>query len=460
MLLLGQGDHETSEGLLQMIRVTKDVNASMQLSTLASDLAASGLHTYAENIDLLQNIMLGRGLLALRQYGLYLGKNATIAEQLAAVQGQVTRTTEQMGASADGQIKIMQTSWDTFKQHLGTLTIWMEATFATKFNSIMQSLAGNSNNWAKSIALGFTLINKVMSTNLLSKEGITSLLPKNIIGTLSQTETEFNKMWDSVTGNTPVAKAAAKAAIDNLNLLTAAQMTAATAAEDKLKSAFTDFSKNVVSAFNDQQKAIDSLHSSLKDLDDTLNDDLVKSNEKYKADVVNMAKAAKDRMDTIDKQITDEKRSMNRGWRDKVAELEAEKAKEQSIIDRAGGQVIDLNTRVAKDDLTILEETHAQELADIQKQADEKKAVIDAEITARTDYLKKIQTTVMAPGLYGNVTTQGTSFLGSVGAAPMQQQLIFNFNGGVVGDAGIMELMQKVVDELNRMATLKGISGK
>jgi len=462
MFSLGQEDSDTTQGLTQLLRVTKGVDDAMQLSTLASDLAASGIHTYAENVDMLQKILLGKGVRALTEYGIAINDDATIIEQLASVQKLVTRTTEEMATDSDGQIKIMQTSWAELKENMGQLTIWMETDFAVKFNGVMQSLAGGSKNWAKSVAENLNIVGSFFKNiwDLATGKGLDY---DAWVKDLAKQQVQFDKLWSNVTGTSTTAKNGKKEALTFSEQLTKALNNTGTAAKqtaDKLQSAFTDFSKSVVGAFNDQANAIQDLRTSLRDLDAELSDSVGKSNEKYKQDVVNLARKSKEQIVKLDEQIASEKQSMGQGWRTRIAEFENQKQKEQSIIDKAAGTVGNIQAEAQKDDFILLQEAHAKELAELQLQFDKKKKLMDDEIKAREDYMKKVQASVLAPGAYEKITSQGASFLGSIGASGTQQQLIFNFNAGVVGDTGIKKLINDTIAELNRQATLRGIGGK
>lgn len=98
MVQLGRDDEETALTLSKFIKVTKDTEKSMQLTKLASDLAASGFGSMEENASNLEKILAGRGSKALLQYNIKIKEGATLQEQLNAVAGKVTRT---LGSFAD-----------------------------------------------------------------------------------------------------------------------------------------------------------------------------------------------------------------------------------------------------------------------------------------------------------------------------------------------------------------------
>jgi phage host-nuclease inhibitor protein Gam len=210
----------------------------------------------------------------------------------------------------------------------------------------------------------------------------------------------------------------------------------------------------------DQQKAIDALQKSMKDLDKAMQDDLAKSQENYRQSVGDMARAAKDKIEQIDKDIEDEKKSRNQGWRTKVAELEKQKAEQQNIINRAGNEIGDIQNEVNKDDLTLLAEKHAKEMAAIKQQASDKKAEMQKEVDERNAFASGLWAKIGEKGFADKAISESMSFLGSIGSGPIQQSFIFNLPGVVAGDEGVRNIIMQAIAELNRQATLRNVGGK
>ena len=465
MQAMGRVDEDTQDSIGRLILQTKNVEQAIKLTKLASDLAASGYGTMAENADNLQKVLSGRGAFALRAYRLEAIENATVMEQLAAIQGRVTLTTEQWAQSTAGSMATLEATWKQFKENVGNIILPALKTITQELNTMGDAVTNTSVTWTQMMGEKFNSL--VLKAQTVFHQLLKPIEGGDIIGSfkkvLEDIKVDFQTIdklqedhFKIIEKGSTAASEATKGATDDLG----EYADTADKAGDDIKNAFKDISKSIVQAFNDQEKAIKDLREEMGKLDDDLNADISKSNEKYQEDVKNLARKAQDHIDTINKQIADEQSSENAGWRTRIEQLQAEKAKEQAIINKAGGVVTDIQTAIAQDEFEILRESHNKELNEIQTTADKKKVELDAEIKARTDYLNNIQKMVTAPGFYGSATGQGTSFLGAIGAAPVQQSLVFNFNGGVAGDAGIKKIITDTIAELNRQATLRGVSGK
>jgi len=95
LINLGREDTVTRNSIGKLTQATGDLTKAMDLTKLASDLAASGFGDYASTTDMLIKVVQGRGERVLRQMGITMKENSTIAEQLAVIQTKVSRTTEQ-----------------------------------------------------------------------------------------------------------------------------------------------------------------------------------------------------------------------------------------------------------------------------------------------------------------------------------------------------------------------------
>lgn len=408
MKRLGQAGTETTIGLTTLIRATKNVNASLYLSKLASDLAASGMGDYQGNIDALTNLMLGRFRAAAQQFGINIKENTDALSVLNEIQKKVTVTQETMANTAAGQAQKFKTEWLEAWETIGTAVLNAGA----KVTNFLQNL----------------------------------IFGKKYMDDLKAYQAEVDKMQKEQSKKE--AEAAAKRVTDQ-------ESQKSTLAD--LKDAWRTFSKNVVQSMDDQLKAVGDLRKSLNDLNNDLDKSVSKSKEKYNEDIKNLARRASQRIEEIDKDIENERASQGAGFRTRIEQLEQEKAKEQAIIDKAGGIVTNIKAEIAKDEFDILREAHDKEIKEMQDQAARRRAEIENEIRQREEYLRNIQKTIGAANIYGQATTQGTSFLGAIGAAPIQQQINFTFNGAV---SDIEALKKAVIDALNRIATLKGVGGK
>ena len=354
--------------------------------------------------------------------------------------------------SYTGKVKQMQNTWGDFKEVVGNALIPSFEAILTGFATITQagtdageSVARTFGIKLKSAFLGFGAL--VTSLNPFS-ENFGKAGFEKLIGDIVDMENEDIKKF--------------KDAQDKLaNLLTGNGVDSGiTDAADTIESAFRDVSKAVVSSLADQEKAINNLRKSMIDLDKQTEDSLSKANDNYDTQVTNLARNAKKKKEELEKQIEQEKSTQGAGFRTRISELEAEKAKEQAIIDKAGGVVSDLNSELAKDEFDTLKESHDKELAEIKRAAEEKKAETQSEIDARRTNVALIQGTVGASDFYAQAGKEGSTFAGSIGAGGIQQILQFTFNGDVAGDEAIAKIKKSVIDALDRQATLRKIGAK
>jgi hypothetical protein len=341
-------------------------------------------------------------------------ENATALEALDAIEGKVTVSTSEMLDTMGGKLKSAQTQWDEFMSHIGKGLLNLGAWMVEPINSTID--------WI---------------TELIGKD-------KELTETTEEQEKAILEQGK---------KEAALQAQRNDDLINQKEET------DKTADAFKQLSKNIVSSFKEQEKAITDLRVAITDLDEQLEEDIAKSDEKYQGDIKNLARRAKERLDTINKEIDDERSSRNQGWRGRIAELEIEKDKEQAILDKAGGMVLDFQDELKKDEFDILKDSHVKELQEMKDQAEKTKLEAQKEILERQKFLVQSQIEVAQPGFFEKATTEGKSFVGYIGAGATQQSFVFNFNGAVAGDDGIKKIIQQMVDELNRQATLRGIGG-
>lgn len=465
---LGQGGSDTTKGLNKLVNITRSVDQAITLSGLASDLAASHMGTYAENVDLLQTILMGKGQKALEAYGIRMAKNSTVAEQLIALNERVTTTQEQLANTTEGQINRLTEIWENFKTGLGKIAIWVGNNFIVPWVDDMHKFA-NAAMWAGQTA--YEYLSKAV--NYLDK-GFNDKYKKTIgygvVGSTAGIEASAKGKPLPPPPGLEAGAAAANAAKNNgkiANGLLAAigkgyktMNEEAAGGADKTKDAFRDMSRAVVNALKDQQKAIDDLNAAQKKLTAQLDEDLAKSNEKYQGDVTELARRAKERIEEIAKQIEDENNTMSEGFRTRIEQLKAEMAKEQTIIDQAGTVNAKLKEDIAKNEFQILQEAHNKELSEIREQNDKKRKEAEAEIEARKFQINRIGANLYDPNFYKNSAAEGNSFLGSIGAGQQQQALIFNFNGTVAGDEGVKQIIAGAIAEINRQATVQKVGGK
>ena len=363
-----------------------------------------------------------------------------------------------------GRVAVVKNNWDDLKELIGnavlpvideSLKILIE-----RFNQTGDSAEDASVKMGSSFQSGFLKFlaatnNLVRSFGIHPENGIFGLIGFDFKEAIEKTKVDFETINKMVADDL-------KKALDKSTGLPAVSGAEDDLAESASKAAdsFTNLSKSIVSAFQDQAKAINDLKKSMDDLDQKLDEDLNKSNEKYKTDVKNLAKAAQEKKNEIDKQIADERDSMSKGWQNRIRELEAEKSKEQAIIDKANGVVINLQNELSKDEFDSLRESHEKDVIEMRSSAEEKKAEIERETADREKFLTDTQTKIKQPGFFSQTVAEGSSFLGAIGAGGIQTSLNFNFMNAVAGDDGIKKIIEDTIKELDRQATLKGVGGK
>jgi hypothetical protein len=175
---------------------------------------------------------------------------------------------------------------------------------------------------------------------------------------------------------------------------------------EKLGESFRDLAKTVVNSIDDQREAIRKLRDDMADLNDEYSTDVEDINRKY------------------DKMVKDIEKTKGLGYRTEIADLEEERA---------------------------------YELSKKQKEYDKKALALSSEESQRTSYLDMLKSNVSSKSFLNTATSEGISFLGSIGQATTQQQIVFNFNGDV---SDIETLKKTIVDMLNREAQLRGVAGK
>jgi len=424
MLQFGQTVGETDKSIAKLVRTTGSVESAMALSKIASDAAAAGVLDLESATSALAGMFNGKYKQAAAAFGIDMRENTTAGEVFDQILKKVKDSTEKLGETTEGQTKAMKGNWEELKGQIGKITTNIVGTFATMVLDIEKQIKRMSTDYW----IPFSGIS----------EEIEAIEARTAETWLKVNENRAKKELEKKNKDLENAEASAKLA-------------------DSLKQSFRDVSKAVVSAVSDQEKAIDALRKTQKQLSDQLSDSLEKSDSKFKQDAIEMARTAKERIDDINKEIETERQAQNQGWRSKIAKLEEEKAKEQAIIDKAGGVVVDIGTQIAKDEFDVLQEKHQKEIEEIKKQNEEKKSLVDQEIAERIDKVKELQTLVGGKDFYAKAGKEGTTFAGAIGAGGVQNVIQFTFNGDV---SDIETLKKQVVESLNRTALLKQVGAK
>lgn len=120
MARLGVDDEAAMESMTRLAKVAGgDLKQGMDLAKMAADLTASGFGTLESNTDNLEKVMTGKGSRALMEYRINLSDTATTGEQLAAIQGKITQSTEDYANTVPGKIDIVKTAYGNLQETVG-----------------------------------------------------------------------------------------------------------------------------------------------------------------------------------------------------------------------------------------------------------------------------------------------------------------------------------------------------
>ena len=466
MLRLGRSDEETAGAIGSLVTKTHSLDSAIKLTKLASDLAASGIGTYSENVDNLGKILIGRGQRALVAFGVKLQDSATVTEQLASVQQKVTRTTEQWAETTEGQVARMTTSWAELKEGIGNVLLPTVNDAIDALNKLLN--IGNEqdsrSDWTKALGLKLEGAFKKTAVALQHVFGMfksSDKSGKEVIDAASDAIARDFQQIDAEAERSMAAilKGTTKAGggVEDMGADFEGVVDDLSAGARKLEDSFRDVSKSVADSVDEQAKAIGNLRREMKDLDSDLEEQLGKTKDRQKQELVELARRSQERIAAIDKEIDETTRAEDRGWRTRVEELEREKEKEKSIIARVGGDVLNIKDEIAKDDLMVLQEQHAREIQEIRDQAERKKLELQKEELERQKFILETAVATKGRGFFSTAMQEAGTFLGSIGQASTQQSFVFNFNGDV---SDIDTLKKVIIDALNREATLRGVGGK
>lgn len=516
---LGFTNDETSLSMGKLLLATGNYSQALRLNSLAMDLArAKGLDLNSATV-LIQEVMAGNTR-ALKEYGISLDSASTSADALNILQSKLQGSTQAYASTAAGEIAEVEAQWDGIKDTVGAQLLPVVKDLFNDFESNLPEITSDLQQVANTFVDTVTIVEGLIGVGKelvpVFQNAVTiisDLLPPlkileddvQIIYSLADAVTkakiakqqaidvtaqytaklqQLADAYNAVHTDQVTADDLSKTDADNTKKLTeakadlAAQNTktagtfddiadatssAASDAASHLKdeqSAFRDYSKAIVSDIDDQAKSILKLQDQMTDLQGQLTDDLSKSNEQYQDDVVSLAQDAQSKVTDLDKQIADEQSTMSAGWRSRVADLQTQKNQELAIIAQAGTQVSDLNSKLNENDLQQLEDKHAQELQDIKDANNEKQLELQKEQLQDEATLLQDEVNAKNPNYKTNATAAVDSFLGAIGATTNQQQIVFNFNGGVAGDDGIKQIIMDTIDQLNRNAKLAGVGAK
>lgn len=176
MLKMGIDD-ETAE--LQVARFSQrlsgDLRKSFEMATLAADLAASGFGTFQETSEDLERVLSGKGSRSLIKYGVALKANATISEQLAAVQKRVTITAEEAANTTSGSLRRIGQAQEEVKSAFGKGIILAFSELVKKTGDASAGFMSNEQDMKTLSKVAFQLANAVIAVGAAAAAAVEGL---------------------------------------------------------------------------------------------------------------------------------------------------------------------------------------------------------------------------------------------------------------------------------------------
>lgn len=115
---LGFDDEQAAKSMTQMYQRTGDMTKALELTSLAADLARAKNMDLASATNAVGLVLSGNGRL-LKQYGIELDETLTPLEALSKLQGMVGGQSEAFAKSFEGQMQVLNQTWDNFLQLVG-----------------------------------------------------------------------------------------------------------------------------------------------------------------------------------------------------------------------------------------------------------------------------------------------------------------------------------------------------
>ncbi len=281
-----------------------DISTGMNLAKLASDLTASGFGDLSSNVDNLSRVISGKGQRALMEYRINLSDSATTAEQLAAIQGKVTQTTEEYAQTIPGQIGIVTQQYHELQQAIGGGLVQALSDALTSsglFDTSMQEMSDHLQDvkiFAYEVGNGLVLIGKTIWTLGDSIAGIGLVIQdlvdghadkafddlkvamdrnKGDIDSLSKTwndlEHPIKAMDESTKKASETHKTMAKSAVADLSSVANANRSAENEVvkhSDAVAKMEVDYDKMATGAQRDLADLADTFKSDMKSIDDSI----------------------------------------------------------------------------------------------------------------------------------------------------------------------------------------------
>ena len=392
-------------------------------------------------------------------------KAAAITNYLSTTYGGLN---EQMAETSQGKMVNLQNRLADIRKEMGNFNAYIR----NELIGVVEDLANGfdnllpdelTDNWSKKLAKLWNNLNFGL-TNVfpLLADGADRFWNKvfgqeysgsNIQDEFIKNQEEFEQKWIESGKGIIETNSEESESIDELSEKYA-ELAEAQKKAEKVKSAFESVASKIVKSFESQTKAVSNLREELVDLDKETSEQLKSADESYKEQLASKARSSQESIDSIEKQIAEEKRTMSGGWRTRIKELEDEKAKEQSIIDRIKSEGVDTAKESAKDELVLLKEKHDAEIEEIKSAAEEKKKLAETEIEERNQFMSQQAGFLNTEGI-GKLVADEMTYAGKSGYG--EYSYVFNFNGDVNDKDA---LMKTIVELLNRQSTLKEYAGQ
>lgn len=291
MAKMGRDDEDVALATAKLAKLLGgDFNQAMRLTKGASDLTASGFGNFEDNVENLSNILIGKGDRALKAYKLNLNDNATTTDQLNAVLGQVTTTTEEWAETTDGKIAIVKVGFENIKESVGQGLTGAFRAFTSETMGNLSLTVGSTETLRKTlIKLGFEAaqVATIMIEGFKAAyNGIAApvkAVVKLMQGEFKAAVEEIDKGGQAASDSwNKVKEAVDKAANTNLDEMVRKQDEAASAArklaEEQAKSAYNAEinARNMATSSKNTSDALIKLGDTYKDLQVKGKDALVK----------------------------------------------------------------------------------------------------------------------------------------------------------------------------------------
>ncbi len=317
MAHLGHDGETASLAAAQLAKLAGgDLAKGMQLAKLAADLTASGYNDFAGNVDNLTKVLAGKGQRALIDYRVNMDENATTAEQLNAIQGKVTQTTEDYANTIPGKLLIVKQGYSDLKEEIGRGFVTAITSAMTANDAFGASMGGMTSvtreagpvifsltSLAMALGESFVLVGKVIAFDITALTNFKKALKGDeqakatIAASAEQVSATFNALKDSIHNAVNPVEEYHKA----MDASDAAMAKTKKSQEEQIKSLF-----KVANANTSAGTSADSLTAKYKNLDDAF----IKVSQTATDELASLKKAHDDNVTSARENIENLKKSL------------------------------------------------------------------------------------------------------------------------------------------------------